>query len=149
MDMEFGADLIFRKVDVGKFSGKKRLLLALLLIKSYFNNVVCGQERSQKATRRPRCKLGRVTARNYISRQNTIVKESVQWALWSGPARRRGRGVSDGGPAAGSVNRTEHRSDPFFRLNPAFGLRSLRKNGYVLVTIAAIFGKTSKCFALH
>ena len=49
---------------------------------------------SQNATRRAKEK---VTARNYISRQNTIVQESVQWVPWPGPARRRGRGVSDGG----------------------------------------------------
>ena len=50
---------------------------------------------------------------------------------WPGPAQRRGRGVSDGGrPPVGGQFRQPDRT-PFFRLTPAFGLRSLRKNGYV------------------
>ena len=36
---------------------------------------------SQYATRRAEEKL---TAQNYISRQNTIVQESVQWVPWPG-----------------------------------------------------------------
>ena len=84
---------------------------------------------SQNATRRAKEK---VTARNYISRQNTIVQESVQWVPWPGPARRRGRGVSDGGrPPVGGRFRQPDRT-PFLRLTPAFGLRSLRKNDNVL-----------------
>ena len=47
-----------------------------------------------------------------------------------GPARRRGRGERDG---TGRRFRQPDRT-PFFRLTPAFGLRSLRKNGYVLHT---------------
>ena len=51
---------------------------------------------------------------------------------WPGPAQRRGRGVSDGGrPLVGGRFGQPDRT-PFFRLIPAFGLRSLRKNGYVL-----------------
>ena len=56
---------------------------------------------------------------------------------WPGPAcrsrrRRRGRGVSDGGqPPVGGRFCQPDRS-PFCRLTPAFALRSLWKNGYVL-----------------
>ena len=54
---------------------------------------------------------------------------------WPGPAQRRGRGVSDGGgPPVGGRLRQSDRT-PFFRLTPAFGLRSLRKNGYVLTGV--------------
>ena len=89
---------------------------------------------SQNATGRAKKK---VTARNYISRQNTIVQESVQWVPWPGPARKRGRGVSDGGrPPVGDRFRVRQPDrTPFFRLTPAFGLRSLRKNGYVLTGV--------------
>ena len=78
-----------------------------------------------------------MTARNYFSRQNTIVQESVQWVPWPGPARKRGRGVSDGGrPPVGDRFRVRQPDrTPFFRLTPAFGLRSLRKNGYVLTGV--------------
>ena len=84
---------------------------------------------SQNATRRGKEK---VTARNYISRQNTSVQESVQRVPWPGPARSRGRGVSDGGrPPVGGRFRQPDRTPPF-RLTPAFGLRSLRNNGHAL-----------------
>ena len=37
--------MFFRKVDVGKFSAIKILFLSLLLLKTYFKNVVCGSHR--------------------------------------------------------------------------------------------------------
>ena len=51
----------------------------------------------------------------------------------SGSGRR--RPAASRRSAAGSVNRTDPDSlrPPFVRLNPAFGLRSLRTNGYVPV----------------
>ena len=62
--------------------------------------------------------------RNIILRQNRVP--------WPGQARRRGRGVSDGGlPAAGGQFRQLDRT-LFFLLTPAFGLRSLWKNWCVL-----------------
>ena len=59
----------------------------------------------------------RVTARNYISKQSTMVQNSVQWARWPGPAQRRGRGVTaaDRRSTAGSVIRIEHRSSGSLR----------------------------------
>ena len=73
--------------------------------------------------------------RELFSRQNTIVQKSVQCAPGPGPAQRRGRGVSDGGrPPVGGRFRHPDRS-LFFRLTPAFGLCSLRKNGYVLTGV--------------
>ena len=57
---------------------------------------------------------------------------------WPGPAQRRGRGVSDGGrPPVGGRFRQPDRT-PFFRLTPALGLRSLRKNGYVEGLVVAL-----------
>ena len=58
----------------------------------------------------------------YFSRPNTIVQECVQWVPWPGPARRRGRAVSNGGrPPVGCRFHQPDRT-PFFRLTPAFGL---------------------------
>ena len=48
----------------------------------------------------------------------------VQWVPWPRPARRRGRA-----PVGGRFREPDR--TPFFRLTPAFGLRSLRKNGYL------------------
>ena len=76
---------------------------------------------SQNATRRAKEK---VTARNYISRQNTMVQESVQWVPWPGP-----RPGSERRPVGGRFRQPDR--TPFFRPTPAFGLRSLRKYGYV------------------
>ena len=91
---------------------------------------------SQNATRRAKEK---VTARNYISRKNTIVQESAQWARAGSKVRR--RRVSDGGrPPVGGWFRQPDRT-LFFRLTPAFGLRSLRKNGYVLDVFVPSLGE--------
>ena len=63
-----------------------------------------------------------MTTRNYISRHNTIVQESVHWVPWPGPSRRRGRGRATVAGRRQSTDRT-----PFFQVTPA-----LRKDGYVL-----------------
>ena len=58
----------------------------------------------------------------YISRQNTIVQEIVQWVPWPGQARRRSRGVSNGGRPPVTCRFHQQDRTPFFRLTPAFGL---------------------------
>ena len=75
---------------------------------------------SQNATRRAKEK---VPARNYISRQNTIVHLGPPGqGVHSRPGAGLEAGVSDGGrPPVGGRFR-----QPYFRLTPAFGLRSLR-----------------------
>ena len=80
------------------------------------------------------------------SRKNTIVQGSVEWV--PGPARRRGRGVSDGEqPSVGGRFRQPERT-PFSRVPPAFGLRSLltrrRKNGYIPVRVGRPGEKNSR-----
>ena len=53
----------------------------------------------------------RLTVRNYISRQNTIVQEKCTMGFWA----RAGSEAAGGRSAAGSVNRTEHRSSGSLR----------------------------------
>ena len=78
---------------------------------------------SQNATRRAKEK---VPARNYISRQNTIVHLGPPGqGVHSRPGAGLEAGVSDGGrPPVGGRFRQPDRT-PYFRLTPAFGLRSL------------------------
>ena len=65
----------------------------------------------------------RVTARNNISRQNTLVQKSSQRAPWPGPAQRRGRGVSDGGFPRGGAAWPDPRAGGLRHAIHAGGLR--------------------------
>ena len=84
--------------------------------------------RSRLARRCPRPGVG-------VRADHTGSQNATREGLRKGPARRRGWGVSDDGrPPVGGRFRQQDRS-PFFLLTPAFGLRSLRKNGYVLTGV--------------
>ena len=72
--------------------------------------------------------------------QNTSCTWCVQWIL--SPDRLGGADGErdDGRPPVGGLFRQQDRT-PFFLLTPAFGLRSLRKNGYVpnwAVTVSTV-----------
>ena len=86
------------------------------------------------------------TSRSYIfeTKHNCTKKKCTLCSCqWPGPARRRGLRLSDGGrpPVIGQFRRRDGTPTPIFRLTQAFGLRSLRKNGYVRARTCRMLGE--------